>query len=334
MRGRRHLGPVPLPGVRSDFGHVHARLPVPAVAQRPCDRRAGRRSANMSRTRRASSGFSNAFASASRWIARAGRRRRALDGRGRARRRGAPLHLRLPVPRQRLLRLRRGLSPELARRGRVSRAIVHPQSWPEDLDYSGKRVAVIGSGATAVTLVPALADKAAHVTMVQRSPSYIVARPSRDRIAGWLQRALPRRLRGPLVRWKNIAPDHLFLRTRAAEARPGRRLDQAPGRAPASAPAIPSSAISRHRYKPWDQRLCLVPDGDLFAAIAIGKVSIRTGAVERFTRRRAAAGDRRRGRGRYRRHRDRTEHEAARRNRARDRRRARRPARSCRSTRA
>src|SRR5438067_6263700 len=97
-----------------------------------------------------------------------------------------------------------GYRPEWPGEADFSGRIVHPQSWPEDLDFAGKRVAVIGSGATAVTLVPALAEQAAHVTMVQRWPSYIVARPGRDALAGWLQRHLPSPLSGPLIRWKNI----------------------------------------------------------------------------------------------------------------------------------
>jgi cation diffusion facilitator CzcD-associated flavoprotein CzcO len=160
--------------------------------------------------------------------------------------------------------------------------IVHPQFWPEDLDYAGKRVAVIGSGATAVTLVPALADTAAHVTMVQRSPSYIVARPSRDAIAGWLQRWLPRRLADPLVRWKNVLLTIYFY------GRARRRPDRVAGwiKRQVGAQLPPGYPVERDfspPYQPWDQRLCLVPDGDLFAAMRSGKVSVATGAVERFT---------------------------------------------------
>ncbi|MFL6848977.1 MAG: flavin-containing monooxygenase [Sphingomicrobium sp.] len=160
--------------------------------------------------------------------------------------------------------------------------IVHPQFWPEDLDLGGKRVAVIGSGATAVTLVPALADLAAHVTMVQRSPSYIVARPARDALARWLQRTLPARTAGALIRWKNILLTIYFYgRARRKPERVARWIKE---QVRAALPdGYPVQRDFSPAYKPWDQRLCLVPDGDLFAAIGSGKVSIATGAIERFT---------------------------------------------------
>ncbi|HEX6660451.1 MAG TPA: NAD(P)/FAD-dependent oxidoreductase [Sphingomicrobium sp.] len=161
--------------------------------------------------------------------------------------------------------------------------IVHPQFWPEELDFAGKRVAVIGSGATAVTLVPALAGEAAQVTMVQRSPSYIVARPGRDAIARRLQRLLPKRAAGGLIRWKNILLTIYFYgRARRRPERVSRWIREQVRKAlPIGYPVERDFTPS---YKPWDQRLCLVPDGDLFAAIAGGKVSVATGAIERFTR--------------------------------------------------
>jgi len=160
--------------------------------------------------------------------------------------------------------------------------IVHPQAWPADLDFSGRRVAVIGSGATAVTLVPALAEKAAHVTMIQRTPSYIVARPSRDRTAAWLQRRLPGRVADPLIRWKNLLLGIYFYgRARRKPEHVGRRIREEIGKAlPAGYPVARDFTPP---YNPWDQRLCLIPDGDLFAAIRTGKVSIATGTVDRFT---------------------------------------------------
>ncbi len=160
--------------------------------------------------------------------------------------------------------------------------IVHPQFWPEDLDVTGKKVAVIGSGATAVTLVPSLAEQAEHVTMVQRSPSYIVARPARDRIAGALQRLLPRKTAGSAVRWKNVLLTiFMYNRTRkkpekAAEWIKGMIRKQLPADYPVEQHFSPA-------YKVWDQRLCLVPDGDLFTSIRSGKTSVATGAIERFT---------------------------------------------------
>jgi monooxygenase len=152
--------------------------------------------------------------------------------------------------------------------------IVHPQFWPEELDYAGRRIVVIGSGATAVTLVPTLADKAAHVTMLQRSPSYIVARRSRDRLAGPL---------GPrLTRLKNVLLGiYFFNRARRKPERVRRWIKRM------AAKALPAGFdVERHLsppYDPWDQRLCLVPDGDLFAAVKAGKVSIATESIARFT---------------------------------------------------
>jgi monooxygenase len=159
--------------------------------------------------------------------------------------------------------------------------IVHPQKWPEDLDYAGKRVVVIGSGATAVTLVPAMTDKAAHVTMLQRSPTYIVARPAKDAIANWLYAKLPERFAHTLARWKSIFLQMYFYnvaRRRPEAAKQGIiRLAQA---------ELGPEADMHHftpRYNPWDQRLCLVPDGDLFKAIREGKASVVTDEIETFT---------------------------------------------------
>ena len=159
--------------------------------------------------------------------------------------------------------------------------VIHPQFWPEALDYSGKRIAVIGSGATAVTLVPALAGTAAQVTMVQRSPSYIVARPSVDFIAEWLKRWLRPGKAYALTRWKNVALTWFFFRL--ARGRPervaGKLIDLAReevGERFAERDFTPG-------YKPWDQRLCLVPDGDLFRAVREGNASLATGEIERFT---------------------------------------------------
>ncbi len=160
--------------------------------------------------------------------------------------------------------------------------IVHPQFWPEDLDHTGKNIAVIGSGATAVTLVPALAEKAAHVTMVQRTPSYIVARPARDFIARWLQRCLPSRIADPLVKWKNVLLTVFFYgRARRKPERVSRWIgEQVRRQLPEN---YPIERDFSPPYNPWDQRLCLVPDGDFFAAMRSGKLSISTGAIERFT---------------------------------------------------
>src|SRR5689334_1816034 len=160
--------------------------------------------------------------------------------------------------------------------------IVHPQAWPDDLDYAGKRVAVIGSGATAITLVPALAEKAAHATLVQRTPSYVVAVPERDGIARWLQRLLPKWAADPAIRWKNILLT-VFL-YRRARRRPERVStwvrDQIRKQLPEGYPVERDFSPP---YNPWDQRLCLIPDADLFATMSSGKVSIATGTIESFT---------------------------------------------------
>ena len=160
--------------------------------------------------------------------------------------------------------------------------IIHAQFWPDNLDLSGKTVAVIGSGATAVTLVPSVAETAAHVTMVQRTPSYIVARPANDSIARFLQRWLPKAAAHTAIRWKNVLLT-IFMYSRARK-RPERVSEwiktmvrkQLPDDYPVDRDFSPP-------YKPWDQRLCLVPDGDLFAAIRAGKVSIATGSIERIS---------------------------------------------------
>ena len=159
--------------------------------------------------------------------------------------------------------------------------IVHPQFWPEQIELAGKKVAVIGSGATAVTLVPSLAETASHVTMVQRTPSYIVSRPANDMIARFLQRWLPSGAAHRAIRWKNILLTiFMYSRTRKRPHRATQWIkDMIRKELP---PDYPVDRDFTPPYKPWDQRLCLVPDGDLFSAMRSGKVSIATGAVERF----------------------------------------------------
>ena len=160
--------------------------------------------------------------------------------------------------------------------------IVHPQFWPDDLDLAGKKAVVIGSGATAVTLVPALAEAGAQVTMLQRSPTYVVSRPSADRIALWLQKRLPGRLPDRLVRWKNVLLGIFFFsRARKKPARARAAILKL-----AAQDLPPGYDVERDfgaRYDPWDQRLCLVPDGDLFEAIKAGTVTIVTDEIARFT---------------------------------------------------
>jgi monooxygenase len=178
----------------------------------------------------------------------------------------------------------KGHTPALPGIERFGGEVVHPQQWTDDVDDTGKRVVVIGSGATAVTLVPALAERAAHVTMLQRTPSYVVALPARDPVADLLRRRLPPRVAHPIVRWKNVlmtmASYQLSRRSpRAAKAliRLGLRLHLQPG-----------YDLDTHftpPYDPWDQRLCLVPDGDLFKALRRGDASIVTDRIATFTER-------------------------------------------------
>lgn len=176
----------------------------------------------------------------------------------------------------------RGHLPDFPGREAFGGRVVHPQFWSPDIDYADKRVVVIGSGATAVTLVPELARKAAHVTMLQRSPTYIVARPSVDGIATWLRRYLPAKAAYALTRWKNVLLGQYFY----ALAR------KHPDKAKARLVEMVRCELGHDydvgthftpSYNPWDQRLCLVPDADLFAAIRDGRAEVVTDRIERFT---------------------------------------------------
>ncbi|MGC9270100.1 flavin-containing monooxygenase [Acidiphilium sp.] len=175
-----------------------------------------------------------------------------------------------------------GHMPAFPEAERFAGRIIHPQSWPADLDYAARRIVVIGSGATAVTLVPELAKTAAHVTMLQRSPTYIVARPAEDAFANRLRARLPPALAYRITRWRNILLGLFFYNL--ARRRPQRVKD---GIIALAQQALgPDYDVATHftpRYKPWDQRLCLVPDGDLFAALKSGAASIVTDQIERFT---------------------------------------------------
>lgn len=160
--------------------------------------------------------------------------------------------------------------------------IVHPQFWPADLDHAGKRVVVIGSGATAVTLVPAMAETAAHVTMVQRSPTYVVSRPAEDAAANWLRARLPAKLAYGVVRWRNVLLAMVFYTL--ARRKPARTKERLVGMVRAH--LGPDYDVATHftpRYDPWDQRLCLVPDADLFDALKAGRASMVTDRIDRFT---------------------------------------------------
>jgi monooxygenase len=186
----------------------------------------------------------------------------------------------------------RGYTPELPGIERFRGPIVHPQQWPEDLEYAGRRVIVIGSGATAMTLVPALAKDAGHVVMLQRSPTYVVSRPAHDAIADWLRGRVPERVAYDLVRWKNVLLGMAFFKY--ARSRPAivkKRLIEM-----VRAELGPSYDVDKHftpRYAPWDQRLCLVPDSDLFESLRAGRASVVTDRIETLTERgiRLASGE-------------------------------------------
>jgi monooxygenase len=176
-----------------------------------------------------------------------------------------------------------GYTPDLPGMSRFQGKLVHPQKWTSDIDYTGKRVVVIGSGATAVTLVPELAKKAAHVTMLQRSPTYIITVPERDRIADWMRKRLPGTTAYKLTRFKNVLLSMAFYQycrrypERAKKLILGEVKKQMRGKVDVKH-FTPS-------YNPWDQRVCLVPDGDLFECVREGHASIVTDHIETFTER-------------------------------------------------
>jgi monooxygenase len=175
-----------------------------------------------------------------------------------------------------------GNSPEFPNASAFKGRIVHPQAWPEDLDYAGKRVVIIGSGATAVTLVPAMARTAGHVTMLQRSPTYVISAPEQDVIANWLRGVLPAMWAYRLSRWKNVGfmiYFYQFAQRFPNYAKKGilKKVREQLG---------PDYDVETHftpRYRPWQQRLCLVPDADMFQAIKSDRASVVTDHIETFT---------------------------------------------------
>lgn len=175
-----------------------------------------------------------------------------------------------------------GYTPDFPGTESFAGRIVHPQHWSEDIDYAGKRVVVIGSGATAVTLVPSMAQIAAHVTMLQRSPSYIVSLPAEDPIAKRLRRFLPAKVGYPIMRWKNVLLTMLSFqlsrrRPQVMKTLVRKGLEK---RLPAG---YDIDTHFKPSYDPWDQRLCLVPNGDLFEAISDGRASVVTDHIDTFT---------------------------------------------------
>ncbi len=175
-----------------------------------------------------------------------------------------------------------GYTPEFAGVAQYRGKLIHPQHWPEDLDYSGSRVVVIGSGATAVTLVPAMADKATHVTMLQRSPTYLISLPAVDAIANLLRGLLPLSAAYHLTRWKNMVMQMILFKLMRAFPEATRKMLLSLIRKQLG----PQYDVNRDfspRYKPWDERLCVVPDNDFFEAMNAGKVSVVTDQIETFT---------------------------------------------------
>ncbi len=174
-----------------------------------------------------------------------------------------------------------GYDPDFVGRDDFAGPIVHPQKWPDDLDYHGKRVVIIGSGATAVTLVPAMAGEAEHVTMLQRSPTYVVSRPSVDKLANGLRKVLPDSVAYSITRWKNASLGQFFYNQ--TRKRPDKVRDKLLGLV---RDELGDETVDAHftpSYNPWDQRVCLVPDGDLYQAITRGDASVVTAEVDRFT---------------------------------------------------
>jgi cation diffusion facilitator CzcD-associated flavoprotein CzcO len=175
-----------------------------------------------------------------------------------------------------------GYLPEFPNSNRFQGRIIHPQAWPEDLDYAGKRVLVIGSGATAVTLIPAMAETAAHVTMLQRSPTYIISMPEQDRVANFLRRIMPGKLAYRLSRWKNVGfQAYVYQLSQLFPNFVKRGLIKK-----ASQQLGTDFDVQTHftpRYRPWEQRMCLVPDGDMFEAIKSGRASVVTDHIDTFT---------------------------------------------------
>jgi|TARA_B110000091_G_scaffold15193_1_gene14377 monooxygenase len=177
----------------------------------------------------------------------------------------------------------KGYTPDFPGSDQFKGQIIHPQQWPEDLDYAGKKVVVIGSGATAITLVPSMAKTAAHVTMLQRSPTYVVSRPAEDAFAQRLAKYLPAKMAYLITRWKNVSQQAL--------------LYQLSRRRPEKVKAMlrkltrlslgENYDIDTHftpKYNPWDQRLCLVPDGDLFRSLRKGTSTVVTDHIKTFTK--------------------------------------------------
>ncbi|MDT7571228.1 MAG: monooxygenase, partial [Actinomycetota bacterium] len=174
-----------------------------------------------------------------------------------------------------------GYTPEFPGIETFAGEVVHPQHWPEDLDYAGKNVVVIGSGATAVTLVPAMAETAEHVTMLQRTPTYIASRPAVDKVADFLRAKLPAKAAYTVLRWKNVLLT--MLSYQLSVRRPALMKSLVRKGLEKELPGFVLDTHFNPPYNPWDQRFCIVPDGDLFKSMRDGKSSVATGHIETFT---------------------------------------------------
>jgi monooxygenase len=177
-----------------------------------------------------------------------------------------------------------GHLPEFPNSNRFKGCMIHPQAWPDNLDYAGKRVVVIGSGATAVTLVPAMAKAAAHVTMLQRSPTYVISAPEKDRIANFLRHIMPAMWAYRLSRWKNVGfMTYIYQLSQRFPNFVKRGIIKK-----ASKQLGTDFDVNTHftpRYRPWEQRMCLIPDADMFEAIKSGRASVVTDQIDTFTER-------------------------------------------------
>jgi monooxygenase len=177
-----------------------------------------------------------------------------------------------------------GYLPEFPNSSRFKGRMIHPQGWPQDLDYAGKRVVIIGSGATAVTLLPAMAKTAAHVTMLQRSPTYVISAPEKDRIANFLRHIMPAMWAYRLSRWKNVSfMTYIYQLSQRFPNFVKRGIIKK-----ASKQLGTDFDVDTHftpRYRPWEQRMCLIPDADMFEAIKSGTASVVTDQIETFTER-------------------------------------------------
>lgn len=179
-------------------------------------------------------------------------------------------------------RYEHGYTPDFPGRDRFQGTVIHPQHWPEDFDYSGKRIVVIGSGATSMTLIPSLTEKAEHVTMLQRSPTYVIAMPDRDSIADILRKYLPAKVAYFLTRMKNVSMAMLIYEVSRRRPDLVRKLIRSQLRRWLG-PDFDLDTHFKPSYNPWDQRLCLVPNGDLFKSLRKGTASVVTDHIDTFT---------------------------------------------------